>query len=370
MIAGIQLNTQQQKAHDQIVSFFNDRKGKLITLGGYAGTGKTTLISHIIETIRAKQMIHVAFCAYTGKAATVLKSKINLAEGDYCGTIHGLIYRPVGKLPNSRMIFERVDHLEYDLIILDEASMVDEVIFKDLAAYGIPIIAAGDHGQLPPINGRFNLMENPDIRLEEIMRQAEDNPIIKLATMARTTGNIPFGVYGPGVKKIQDISALKEYLTKEVMILCAKNKTRVNINNYARDFFGIESQSPVIGEPVICLRNNRLANIYNGNIGKLVSIEEHKNCYKAEIEFDESKYFGTISKRQFGLQYTDMEEGDRGFDIFDWAYCITTHKSQGSEYDDLIIIEERMGMQSDDDWRRWLYTAVTRAKERMLIIKR
>lgn len=361
-LSDITLNEKQQQAHDMMIEFVRQR-GRLLTIGGYAGTGKTTLIGKVVETLKQESHVSIAFVCFTGKASIVLKSKISEFMGpmDYCGTIHGLIYKLVGKI-NGRMIWERRDSLDHGLIILDEASMVDEVIFRDLQSYGVPIVAIGDHGQLPPVSGSFNLMENPDFKLEQIIRQAEGNPIIKLSMMVRETGNIPFGEF-----KVRGTTSLKD-LTPDI-VLCATNQTRCNINAYMRARAGITSPDPMPEEPVICLRNNRDQGIFNGMIGTLKDIQKKASAafYSVSIDFDEFVYNGTALKAQFSNKEL-LEVDPHMVDSFDFAYCITTHKAQGSEFKSVVLIEERMRMMNDDQWRRWLYTGITRAKEKLLIM--
>jgi exodeoxyribonuclease V len=369
----ITLNEKQQQAHDMIMDFVQSH-GELLTIGGYAGTGKTTLIGKTLETMRHDRAVSIAFVCFTGKAAMVLKSKVAQFMGpeDYCGTIHGLIYNLVGRSRTGRPMWERRDHLEQDIIILDEASMVDEVIFRDLQSYHVPIVAIGDHGQLPPVNGNFNLMERPDFKLEQIMRQAEDNPIIKVSMMARLDGKIPYGDWGKDglVRKIKGYKFLKHAYPD--IILCASNKTRCNINSWKRDQLGINELMPqgegvMEGEPVICLKNNRDAGIFNGMIGNIKTIKARGPFYEASIDMGEFEWSGDIMAAQFGAEKTIQEVP---VDVFDWSYCITVHKSQGSEWRSIVLLEERMRFLTDDQWRRWLYTGVTRAKEALTILSK
>jgi exodeoxyribonuclease V len=356
------LNTEQQRAYDLILDFIRSRL-PLLTIGGYAGTGKTTLIGRVVNELR-KDSRKIAFCCFTGKAAMVLKSKISgfIGPDDYCGTIHGLIYRLIEKR-GSKLIWERVEFLDYDLIVLDEASMVDGQIFDDLQRYGVPILAVGDHGQLPPVSGRFNLMEHPQYKLEKIVRQAEGNPIIRIASMARETGHIPFGVYGPGIEKVRGMKSLGSM--DPDIILCAMNKTRNNINTFIRSRRGFDDMCPMNGESVICLKNNRDVGIFNGNMGVLTSIRPGPTFHDIAVDMGDFEYSGMVLAKQFGSKYLI---DNFMADSFDWAYCITVHKSQGSEFRSVVLIEERMGMMNDEDWRRWLYTGVTRAKERLTVL--
>lgn len=377
----VNLNPDQKNAHDDIVEFFRSKGGMLRTLGGYAGTGKTSIIAHIANSLRDKR---IAFCAPSGKAALMMKSKLKgvLKEKDFCGTIHKLIYFLVGikshkELP-PELIFEKHEkELPYDLIILDEASMVRGDVYHDLKQEGIPILAVGDHGQLPPVKGDFNLMENPDIKLETIMRQAEGDPIVKVATLARETGHIPYGDYGPNVKKVTSGSFLNKHNFKDLnsIVLCAKNKTRVNLNRFAREVAGYAQEpfedTPCIGEPVICLMNNYRMKIFNGDIGVIRDLRDFEtDVYQTEIEMSDHYYKGDIYANQFGQLYTNSSGFQTEYALFDWAYCITVHKSQGSEWDHVTLMEERMSRMDDDQWRRWLYTGVTRAKKSLTIIKR
>ncbi|HBA59911.1 MAG TPA: ATP-binding protein, partial [Elusimicrobia bacterium] len=174
----MELSGDQQKALEQLLSWYGSpERSAFITLGGYAGTGKTTLIAIFKnELARLDKSTRIAFCSYTGKAAQNLKNKLKEAGAlnvkDSVSTIHGLIYNPREGAGGVIAGWDRKEELERSLIIVDEASMVDGLIWNDLLSYNIPIIAVGDHGQLPPIAGSFNLMEKPQLLLTQIHRQA------------------------------------------------------------------------------------------------------------------------------------------------------------------------------------------------------
>jgi hypothetical protein len=110
------LNDEQQKIHNCAIDFVHSHL-PLLTIGGYAGTGKTVTIGKISETLHAEGL-RIAFCAYTGKASHVLKGKISLGPRDYCGTIHGLMYKLIEKR-GRKLIWEKVESIDYDLIILE-----------------------------------------------------------------------------------------------------------------------------------------------------------------------------------------------------------------------------------------------------------
>lgn len=370
----IQLSEDQQLASDAVFDWW--KKGsKLLRLAGFAGTGKTTTVREIIERIRKKseKRVRVSYCAFTGRASQILASKIDLQDGDTCSTIHALIYQPVVKDGRIRG-WKRVDKLDADLLVVDEASMVDKFIFADLEKFGIPILAVGDHGQLPPVNGDFNLMEKPDIRLEKIHRQAEGNPIIGVSMIARKQGKIPIGDYGQGVEKRSYKSlfqVLDETFDPNAVYLCAFNTTRCILNRFYRQKMRVKASEPIKGEKVICLKNNREAGIFNGMTGVIEEIAaEGRELYKVKIKMDGgATYDGYISRFQFGQRevpkFWDTKEMG---DLFDWGYAMTTHKAQGSQARKVILIEER-GRWDDDYHAKWLYTSATRAQEELLILE-
>lgn len=385
----ITLSEDQQKANDQMIQFMHDR-GDIFTLGGYAGTGKTTILGYTMREFRAQLRkeqgsVSIGYCCYTGKAADVLRKKLRAVDAigpnDYCGTIHGMIYKPI---PGSDPVeFIRQENLEHDMILIDEASMVNKEILQDLQSYGVPIVAIGDHGQLPPIKGSFNLMEKPDFRLEKIHRQAADNPIIKLSMLAREEGKIPFGTFSKGVWKARckRVDIFKKLLDMgklfDAMVLCGYNKSRVDMNYQIRRMLGQDKNYPVPKEKVICLRNNRNRMIFNGMIGTLKAIKPVDNLrYWATAEMDGRDVSMHMSIPQFGNPKTidPNPMGYRGkqyaaIELFDWAYALTVWKAQGSECPVVVVFEQRNKYMDDDTWRRWLYTAVTRSSKELYVVE-
>jgi len=405
----ISLSEDQEKARDAIVAHVRGQSGPLLTVAGYAGTGKTTVMSESVRSL-GEARAPLAFCAYSGKAAAVMRSKLELSgslrPGDYCGTIHGLIYNLTGAwLKQSKKGKEYMAQIEkpaagvrtpikerlemdmqfeatglkagYQAIMVDEGSMVGEEVFNDISAMGLPVVVFGDHGQLPPVKSSFNLMQHPMIRLEKIHRQAEKSPIIKMSMLAREEGRIPIGDYSDRVRKIRmsgDLSWSKA-LTKDWVMLCGRNATRIFWNNRLRNQYGFQSHDVETGERVICLKNNKELGIYNGMMGIVRSVmPSDDHWYKMVAEMDGGVTFaGDCLTHQFGSQSTLYEyppaalSGNLVMDLFDWAWCITAHKSQGSEFESVCVLEERMGG-SDDDWRKWLYTVVTRAKENLIVV--
>lgn len=384
----MELSGDQQKALSDLLAWYKDpAKGTFVTLGGYAGTGKTTLIAVFKgELLKLDKNIRIAFCSYTGKAAQNLKNKLKeagaLSVKDSVSTIHGLIYNPREDADGRISGWDRKDELERSLIIVDEASMVDGAIWADLLSYNIRIVAVGDHGQLPPISGKFNLMQAPQLMLTQIHRQARGNPIITVSEHARATGLVPPMKYGPGVVKYlkDDCDAqersgeLLECYSPETLILCGYNTTRNRLNQFIRASRGFETPAPSSGDRVICLRNNHKKAIYNGMLGTLISLTPaQKDWYQAEIQLDdrERPYDGLIYAPQFGAKTGINFTADRKLamtgDLFDFGYALTVHKAQGSQARRVVMFEERFPKMDDEMWRRWLYTGVTRAEEELYL---
>lgn len=387
----MKLSIDQKQALEKIIKWLRtkNRSPNYFTFGGYAGTGKTTLTALLRQILHKKNpKIKIALISYTGKAARVLKTTLIQQQAnykqDFVGTIHSLIYAPMVNKKNNIIGWNKKKNLDVKLIIVDEASMVNYDIWQDLLSFNIPIIAIGDHGQLPPIEGKFNLMEKPNIKLEKIHRQAADNPIIKLSIQARKTGHIPIGKFGPHIEKLdqhamdtqEKVQELLKNYGDQTMILTGYNNTRVKINNFIRQHKFFEpSLEPMVGDRVICLRNNHTKHIYNGMLGDITYLESiDEKYFYAEIDLDENQtYQGNIYKHQFGAtQPKNYTQGERkllkGIDLFDFGYALTVHKAQGSQAPRVILFEERFKQMDDEQWRRWLYTGITRAEKELYIV--
>lgn len=381
----------QQIALDMLFSWFiKAHKNQFITLGGFAGTGKTTLISLFRKKIfNLNPNLKVAFIAYTGKASTVLSRKLKLHNAVYgkdtVSTIHSLIYSPVINDRNVIIGWEKKEKISKDLIILDEASMVDSSIWHHLIDYKIPIVAIGDHGQLPPITQKFNLISSPDIILNKIHRQAETNPIIGLSVLARNFGYVRPAIYSESVKKFSvddpetfyEVESELENYNNESLFLCGLNSTRKKLNSSIRQKLLIESEKPIAGDRVICLRNNHKKKIFNGMLGTIECINYiNPDFYEVKIIMDDTKesYEGTIFAKQFSslqqLNFTENRAQSLSYDLFDFGYAVTVHKSQGSQAKKVILFEERFSRMTDEEWKKWLYTAITRASEELVIFGR
>lgn len=377
----------------------------ILTMAGLAGTGKTTILAHLAKEFN--DSIRFAFCALSGRAASVLGKKLKdqgvfVNNGThYCGTIHKLIYKPIENTKGEVIYWARNKSIDYDIIVIDEASMISEDIFNDLKSYGVDILAVGDHGQLPPINGKFSLMRNPDLKLEKIHRQAEDNQIINLSFRVRK-GNYKFDYYKNNknvtiIKKSNYLDFLRESYKDiknpndilDLAVLCYTNATRSKLNNIIRNIiFGNIDKTPVSNDLVMCLKNSKRTDkipFYNGYRGYFDSgikkLDDHFISGLINFPYEELKlYLTPLNVHQFGFNktFSSFDElnlfnmqvnhwSDVGL-LFDYGYAMTCHKFQGSQCDNVIIYNERPQIVSEDNYRRWLYTAITRSSNKLTII--
>ena len=166
---------QQDAALEAVAEWLRRGDRPVFRLFGYAGTGKTTLARHIAEGVDGE----VAFGAYTGKAALVHAHRRAARDAS---TIHSLIYRSrEADEGGPQFVLNRSSAAaKADLIVIDECSMVDEELGRDLLSFGQPVLVLGDPAQLPPVKGGgFFTEAEPDVMLTEVHRQAQDNPIVQ-----------------------------------------------------------------------------------------------------------------------------------------------------------------------------------------------
>jgi exodeoxyribonuclease-5 len=347
----MQLTPEQKHVITELLKF----EKPIQTLGGYAGTGKTTVIQNLRRFLPTW-----AVCAYTGKAANILRKK----KIDDASTIHSLIYVPqkdaAGNIvldANGSPIFILNPDLSAEGIIVDEASMVSKDLYDDLKSFNKPLIFVGDHGQLEPIGSDVNLMKSPDFKLEQIHRNAGE--IAHFAEFVRK-GFRPAAFEMRSSGKVQFISKFQadQYIANVDQVICAFNKTRVEINRKVRKEKGYEKNWPNVGEKVMCLRNNKLAGLFNGMQG---TVDQLFKTPKNKMTFisDGKHYDILFDPTQFNKEKYDFSMDRDDPNPFDFCYCITCHKSQGDEFDNVLVLEQKCDMW---DHRRWTYTAASRAK--------
>ncbi len=364
------LTSEQQTIFDNIVEEVKnpDPDQPYTTLGGFAGTGKTVLLAHLLDHFKNKEDLRVRVGAYTGKAVDVLRKK-GISEAQ---TLHRILYR--FEYYGGRFHATPETDIRCDLLLVDESSMVSPEIHEQIMLHHKPVIYIGDHGQLPPVNAAdFNLMGDPKYKLEHIHRQAEESKIIVLSEMVRkkylpSTGVSVEGVkvcsYGQFWDKIQDPTFDQ--------IIVGYNRTRVKVNREVREALRYDADQPVPDDKIICLRNNHQEGLYNGMGFKVLAVEEDSrdDCLKLDIADDlGNEYLGVRAFRnQFNQEKTErleMYQIRAGINLFDFGYAVTAHKSQGSEYDSVLALEE-LHPDSFEDHHRWRYTVVSRAKKNLV----
>lgn len=395
MITELVLSDVQQDVLNEITRWHDAGGWPPLRLGGLAGTGKTELVGQLPGALPGAE---IAYAAYTGKAVSVLAARLaGRVPGDRISTLHRLLYRPhpaliceqseavapektrrcgphaarPGRCPVRQQVSftpapDPLDGL--DLVVADEASMIPENIWADLTSHGVPVLAVGDHGQLPPVRSAFRLMDNPDLRLEEIRRQGPRSPVLDVARWARERGYIPHGRYGPEVIKIfpREIGCAGLHPGDSDMIICATNATRQYHNAAMRAWAG-RGGPPQAGDVVICLRNNRDEGLFNGMRGRIRAVTgdtfvRGEPAWKASIALEglDEPWDGAISAAQFGAPAT-LSGLPRDLALFDYGYALTCHRAQGSEADRVLVIEEAWPPPGPDR-NRWLYTAVSRSR--------
>jgi len=347
----MQLTDHQKWVLYQIVTGLREKKLPQMTMGGYAGTGKTTVLGFL-----HKMFPNFGVCAYTGKAANQLRKKQVPAT-----TIHSRIYKPYFDLASKTVVFELTIDPGCEGFFVDEASMVPEDIHSDLKSFGFPIVYVGDHGQLEPVDSVFNLMQHPDYKLEEIHRNAGD--IARFAERIRM-GFVPRSFKGEG-DSVEFVGGepSDELLTSVDQVICAFNKTRTAINERIRKAKGYTTKLEV-GEKVMCLRNNRKVGLFNGMQGTVLALREDGYRRKfMDFQFDENIMKDVwYDPSTFGQETYKFKTGQDSPNPFDYAGCITCHKAQGDEWGKVLVIEQRC---KGWEHKRWAYTAASRAKEKL-----
>lgn len=406
-------NAQQRAVISQVAQWWKGHDLRPFYLSGYAGTGKTSLVPPILTALDL-DVWGVAFMAPTGKASRVLSEKLSgLGNPLYCGTIHAALCVPVvtGDVARyeelQRALKNTTNLSEHDaiqrqladmvrrgdvriafisdpsepfnfpggggLIVVDEASMVDEKLGRDLmekaSRFGWRVLALGDPGQLPPVEGRaFFGPENCAMSepLTTIERQKGDSAILKIATYARRGGRIdrnaiPYARQGE-VALVSSSKITPERLARADIVICGKNETRHRINAEMRKHHGYAGTLPQPGEPVICTMNDPRTGVMNGEIGRVVESYGSGDNIQVKAQFDSQPLpvllpLETRPDLARGKLYRKP--------TCEFAYAITAHKSQGSEFDWVILIDESYCFRNNS--ARWLYTGITRAKKRVTI---
>lgn len=406
----MQWGPQQAQALNALGAWLADGRQQVFRLHGFAGTGKTTLARHVADTAGGD----VAFVAPTGKAADVLRRKGCAGAS----TIHSAIYR-VSKggdarllelkeerarvavryasaqagAPESTQLRVRLGELDAavteeernlgrlrfvlnedsdirhaSLVICDESSMVGDQVAQDLLSFGVPVLALGDPFQLPPVRSSGSPLahEGHDFLLTDVHRQAKDSPVIALATMVRQESRLPVGQYGssrvsgwykPSGEEVQSFDQL----------LVGTNKLRVGVNRRYRELLG-RTGDPAPGDRLVCLKNNRTLGLFNGQQWVVERADPEMGGVRGMalqplVAGDGQRVEVSAVEEAFWSekppQYVDSDCA-----AFTFAYGMTVHKAQGSEWPSVFVFGDWPGR----DYWRWMYTAITRAQERVQVL--
>lgn len=393
------LTNKQEQGLKIAVARYNEREA-YTCISGFAGAGKSTLVTFIIAALNLDPK-YIAYCAFTGKAANVLKQK-------GCPnpvTAHKLLYHSK-PLPNGNYVHEPKDVLddEYKLIVVDEVSMLPKDMWDLLLTHRVHILALGDPGQLPPIDPNQNnhVLDHPHIFLDEIMRQAQESEIIRLSMHVREGRPLSsFEAAGAQVKIVSRDEVSPGMLKWPDQILCAMNKTRNDINQAMRQFDG-RGQEPEIGDRIIGLTNHweffsgNGDPLTNGSIGTISRIEPKTivlpfylypecclNILDVDMITDDGEVYNQIpidylalttgKKALTGEQEYRMRKAKKilvspPFD-FSYAYAITCWKAQGSEWEKVLLYEENFPFDKEEH-QKYLYTGITRSSDKLIVVKK
>lgn len=410
-------------------------------MGGFAGTGKSTVLPDIISNCNI-DIKDVAFCAPTGKAAKVMTKKLReqFPGVEAAKTVHSLIMKPgqakaekLEKILDSlrtvftkqsqdanwlttqecakmrveiEMVQKELDsayretdkpnfHLnvestvrEKSLIVVDEASMVGNIMACDLARFGVPILAIGDPFQLPPVGDIAGLTAGePDFFLTEIHRQALDNPIIWLTKQIREGIEPNYGTFG-GVVHV--VKAPNDQWTQDMnydaQVLCGTHKKKWILTAKIRKAMGFDSTGPMADERLLVCKNSRdIPELVNGTF--VWNLKDHGDLADKQVTMaldveDEDTGFthkvraiqGLFEEHQMRQRNAHTGSSQAVFhakmkqEHLDFGHCITVHKSQGSEWDNVIVHDESGVFREDS--KRWLYTATSRAKDELILVRK
>jgi len=358
---------EQAAAIDKVGRWLKAGDRQVFRLFGYAGVGKTTLARHVAEGADGDAL----FAAFTGKAAMVMRA----AGCVGATTIHGLIYRATegaDGTPNFTLN-EDGPAARAGLIVIDECSMVDEDLARDLLSFGKPILVLGDPFQLPPVKGGGYFTEGqPDVMLTEIHRQAADNPIIRLSETVRSGGELAEGAYGEA-RVIRRAAVEQTEVLAADQVLVGTNRTRRAYNGRIRSLSGYAEPLPVAGDRLVCLRNDRTKGLINGGLWRVETLGGmRKDFIRMTLSPEDEGGRGTV-KVAVLKQFFEGTEGELAYplrresDEFDYGYALTVHKAQGSQWDHVVLFDESFAFR--EHRARWLYTGLTRAAKRLTVVR-
>lgn len=366
----MQLSPQQNDAEKAVIRWLKDPSGpQVFYLAGFAGTGKTTLAKRLASAVS-----EVVFAAFTGKASLVLASKGCKPSS----TIHSLIYKI--KDPNSpipEFVLDEESALnDADLAVIDEVSMVDEELARDLLSFKKKVLVLGDPAQLPPVRGEgYFTSLKPDFMLTEVHRQAADNPIIRMSMIVREGGTLEYGDYGES-RVIKPKGMDPQDVLDADQVIVGLNKTRRLYNKRIRQLKGLDGFFQ-IGERVVTIeKNNKEKGILNGALWDVTRItyqdDEESNLHLCPIDAGMLKDHAEVRTHHAWITGDEREldwRVKKQFQPVDYGYVLSCHKSQGSQWGNVMLFDQSWGYPFRGVEKEWLYTGLTRAEHTITIVR-
>lgn len=423
----------------------NGQLAPVKSLGGLAGTGKTTVLKELDLLLQGEAVMGTP----THKASSVLRKKIGEKQRERVRTYHSLTYLmtpsyrckdtnrfvspikdkctckrgeddacecPMSFLPcgaggahkchiTMELKAERRVHLggHRDFIIIDEASMLSKEQVDDVRRFGVPVLLVGDHGQLPPIKAAMNpWILKPDIELTQIHRQGADSGILQAAYDVRRHGRMTQSAYGspkpdtvrmPRSSKAVDELMLRFNPADDGALITYTNRLRALLNNvYHAQRVGSEGVGPgdkvvsLGGQPYEAARvvmdggvgraTGEFLRVHNGMTGTVLKAGVRGVVTELTVQLDDHPLAkpdnpviilsGATPTAQYGSESElpfNSPLRPKGTHLWDYAYALTAHKAQGSEFPYVIIAD-----QAPREYSRWMYTALTRAQKAAVVV--
>lgn len=400
----MELNKEQSIAIEMIKEWSLGKGAALLSLTGAAGTGKTTILHNA-----KKYLTGAAWTAMTGRAAL----RLSEAAGVKASTLHSVLYKRPETLKNGEIEFKTLSVPSFKFLIIDESSMVTPKIFADLNQwvyfYKIRILFVGDSFQLPPIlteedkkkNDEFTIFSH--IKGPELIRvMRSGDGIIDIATIIREERRFPTkpnDVYSVIQEPDPIEHAIQEYLSdpNDHMVITWRNKMRMDANHRIRQKLGHTSYLPDENEPIIFCRNGQ--GILNGQMAavkKIVPGPVIEGIITYRVLLEDKRYILCSvtgveefmdGQMPFIKNWKGYLKAKRKYNLEDpipitYGYVSTAHKAQGNEFRRVSVMLEGTDINNINFRKmttlpngnkvafgiRWLYTSLTRAKERAMLI--
>lgn len=390
-----------------------DGDGRFL-LGDFTVTHNTTIAAEV-----ARAFDSVAWCSFTGKAASVMRTK----GCEDATTIHRLIYtvregsmarlvqlqteleqaraelrvcpdewrrvqvrshidvlerhvemeeRALGR--PSFVLNDKSEAWKVSLLGVDEASMVDRRVGEDITSFPAKVLAIYDPFQLPPVGGGGYFTDRPpDVTLTEVHRQARDSGILNLATVIREGGWYQYGWYNADCEVVRrgDRARNLQLMLAADQVLVGRNETRRHLNALVRSERGFTSDLPVEGDRLVCTKNDHDVGLLNGSMWEVRRVDGVRD---RKVDMVVAPLDETGSANLFVSAWASVFESGQeppSYEVreghcFDFGYALTVHKAQGSQWGSVYLVDEGAFM-GPEMHPRHAYTGITRAAEKLVV---